>query len=1001
MTERKDLLRESLEAIERLRQRLDASERAKHEPIAIVGASCRYPRGVETPEALWLLVRDGKNAVADVPPERWDVDAYYDPDPNALGKMITRRGGFLSQVDRFDPQFFGISPREASTMDPQQRLLLETAVEALESAGIASDSLVGSSTGVFVGITANEYLRLLQNDQLDQSEVYIATGNALNAAAGRVSFTFGLQGPCAVVDTACSSSLVAVHLACQSLRNGESNLALAGGVNVILLPDAMVLFSRWGMMAPDGTCKTFDAAADGFVRSEGCAVIALKRLSDAIADGSPILAVIRGSAVNSDGRSSGLTVPNGLAQQALLKTALSNAGLQPGDIAYVEAHGTGTPLGDPIEVEALGAVMCKGRPADQPLLIGSIKTNLGHTEAASGLAGLLKTVMALKHEAIPPHLHLSKLNPGIRWSDLPIAVPRSLVPWPRGGKVRRAGVSSFGFSGTNAHVILEEAPPQPSRQSMADSGPFLIPLSARDDVALREITRRLADFLARNSALRLDDLAVTAGVGRAHMQRRLALLIPSTLDLERDLRQFSGGQTPRGAREGAPRPGVRPKIAFLFTGQGAQYANMGRRLYETEPVFRAALDKAAAILEFHLDRPLLELIFPADADKLLLSQTGYTQPALFAFQYALLELWRSWGITPSVVLGHSVGEYAAAYAAGMFSLEDGVALIAARGRLMQELPAGGAMAAVFAGHAQVAGVLARHSGSLDIAAINGPEEVVVSGDADALTHCLAELAIDEVQSRLLDVSHAFHSSQLDPMLYALQRRADEIVYTPPRIPILSNLTGGMWPEGTRVDGEYWRRHAREPVRFAECLVALRRSGATTLLEIGPHPTLLALAARAEPEAPWTTIASLRRGRDDRREMLSSLAQLYVQGSEIRWDAVTRDSAGHRIALPTYPFQRERHWAPDRKPLPAASQPGHPLLGERRELAELAGMHVWQREIGFNTHPWLRDHRVQGLAVLPASAYIEMALAAGKEVLGTGLLVLRQIENLEADRSRRR
>ncbi|MDQ2644866.1 MAG: polyketide synthase, partial [Myxococcota bacterium] len=468
------LLKESLAAIERLQARLQESERAKHEPIAIIGAGCRYPGGIEDLEGLWRVVRDGVDAVGEVPRDRWDIDAYYSEDPAVPGKMVTRRGGFLSQVDRFEPQFFGISPREAATLDPQQRLLLETAWEALESAGVPADKLSGSATGVFVGITTNDYGRLVRQGGADQADVYSATGNALNAAAGRISFTLGLQGPCVAVDTACSSSLVAVHLACQSLRARESDLALAGGVNVVLLPEAMVLFSKWGMMAPDGACKTFDQAADGFVRAEGCATIALKRLSDAEAAGDPILAVIRGSAVNSDGRSSGLTVPNGPAQQAVLRKALSDARLEPGDIDYVEAHGTGTPLGDPIEVEALAAVMSRGR-RERPLLVGSIKTGIGHTEAASGLAGLLKVVAALKHEAIPPHLHFSTPNPRMDWTSLQLSVPTALVPWPRGERARRAGVSSFGFSGTNAHVILEQAEPVEEPQPGL-AGPVVWPL---------------------------------------------------------------------------------------------------------------------------------------------------------------------------------------------------------------------------------------------------------------------------------------------------------------------------------------------------------------------------------------------------------------------------------------------------------------------------------------------------------------------------------------------
>jgi acyl transferase domain-containing protein/acyl carrier protein len=993
MTDRAALLRESLGAIERLQARLDASERAKHQPIAIVGAGCRYPGGIETPEALWHLVRDGGDAITEVPADRWDVEAYYDPDPNASGKMITRRGGFLSQVDGFDPHFFGISPREATTMDPQQRLLLETAWEAIESAGIAPDSLVGSATGVFVGITTSDYGELLRRDDTTEPEVYTATGSVLNAAAGRLSFTFGFQGPCAAVDTACSSSLVAVHLACQSLRNGESNLALAGGVNVILTPDAMVLFSRWGMMAPDGTCKTFDAAADGFVRSEGCAVVALKRLSDALADGSPILAVIRNSAVNSDGRSSGLTAPNGLAQQALLRAALNKADLQPGDIDYVEAHGTGTPLGDPIEVEALGAVMCEGRSATRPLAIGSIKTNIGHSEAASGLAGLLKVVMALRHEAIPPNLHFSSPNPGIPWADLPLIVPRALLPWPRSAMPRRAGVSSFGFSGTNAHVIVEEAPLRPSSPVRPQADSLLVPLSARNDAALRDLARRYADYIAADPNIALADLTTTAATGRAHMPCRLALIAGSTQQLEQDLRFFASGSLPRHVWQGTARVGEKPKVAFLFTGQGAQYSGMGRRLYDTEPVFRSALDRAAAILKGHLDQPLLDLLFSAQPGRSPLVETRYTQPALFALEFALLELWRSWGVFPSVVLGHSVGEYVAAYAAGMIGLEDALALIAARGRMMQALPAGGGMAAVFADEVRVSAGLAGRTDHLAIAAINGPEETVISGDADAVAGAVAEFAASRIGSRVLDVSHAFHSHRLDPMLDALQRRAEGITHGEPRIAFLSNLTGGTLPAGKRLDGHYWRRHAREPVRFAASVGALRTMGITTLIEIGPHPTLLGLVGQAAPDAAWRALASLRRGQDEQRQMLSSLAQVYVGGAALCWDAVAGGPSPGRIALPTYPFQRERYWGLHAVRRRAVNTDSHPLLGERRELASVPGTHIWQSEIGFDTHPWFQDHRVQGLAIVPASAYIEMALAGAGDVFGPGSMSVRQIENL--------
>jgi acyl transferase domain-containing protein len=905
LSERRSLLQDSLIAIERLQARLDASERMLHQPIAIIGAGCRYPGGIESPDALWSVVRDGVDTVTEVPADRWDIDAFYDADPNKPGKMVTRRGGFLSQVDRFDPHFFGISPREATTMDPQQRLLLETAYEAMESAGIAPDSLSGSLTGVFVGITSCEYAHRLRSVGLEKADVYSATGSVLSAAAGRISFTFGFQGPCLSIDTACSSSLVAVHMACQSLRTGESNLALAGGANVVLSPDAMVLFSRWGMMAPDGRCKTFDAAADGFVRAEGCAVIALKRLSDALAAGDPILAVIRGSAVNSDGRSSGLTVPNGPAQQAVVRAALASAQLSPADVDYVEAHGTGTSLGDPIEVEALGAVMGQGRAADRPLAIGSIKTNLGHTEAASGLAGLLKVVMALRHEAIPPHLHFSVPSRDIPWEQLAITVPTKLTAWRRGAVPRRAGVSSFGFSGTNAHVILEEAPLMHSSAATTTDA-CLIPLSARDPLALRSVALRLAERLAQDAAPSLADVATTLATGRAQLARRLALVADSSTELQQELRALATEREDEQLGESA-RVGQQPKIAFLFTGQGAQYPGMGRQLYQTEPVFRAVLDKANELLMTLLDRPLLEVMFDSNRQNSALLRTEYTQPALFALEYALAELWRSWGIVPSVVTGHSVGEYAAACVAGVFSFEDGLGLVAERGKLMQALPPGGGMAAIFADEARVRSQIDPYGARLAIAAVNSRDETVIAGDSVALAKVLENLAGCGVSGKLLDVSHAFHSHRLDPVLDSLERRANSVAHRIPQVALISNLTGTSFAAGSGPDARYWRRHAREPVRFFDGILALKRAGVTSLVEVGPHPTLLALVGRALPNEPWTKIASLRQGKDDRREMLAGAASLYKRGASLRWDAVNAGRGGNRVSLPTYPFQRERFW----------------------------------------------------------------------------------------------
>ncbi len=989
MTASRDLLQESLAAIERLQARLRVAEQARNAPVAIIGTGCRFPGGVEDLDGYWRVLEDGINAVCDIPSGRWDVEAYYDPDPRAPGKMSTRRGGFPSQVDRFDPQFFGIAPREAATMDPQQRLLLETAWEALESAGLAPEKLQGTSTGVFVGITTSDYGQLMRLGSPESSDVYSATGVALNAAAGRLSFVLGLQGPCAAVDTACSSSLVALHLACQSLRTGESDLALAGGVNVILSPDAMVLFSKWGMMAPDGHCKTFDARADGFVRGEGCAVLALKRLADAQAAGDPILAVMRGSDVNQDGRSSGLTVPNGPAQQQVIRAALRASGLEPGDIDYVEAHGTGTSLGDPIEVEALGAVLGPNRAPDRPVLIGSVKTNLGHTEAASGLAGVLKVVASLQHETIPAHLHFDTPNPRIAWDGLPLQVTAKATPWPRGERVRRAGVSSFGFSGTNAHVILEEAPPVPA---VAEEGAraTIVPMAARDETALRALAERHLDDLHRHPEKRLADRAYTAAAGRSHGPQRVSFVAETSATLAESVSSWLAGTALPGTAGGKVRPGERPRIACLFPGQGAQYHGMGRGLYDSEPVFRAALDRCAELLAPSLPRPLLEVLYGPPGEGKSLDETGFTQPALFAFEYALAQLWRSWGIVPSVVMGHSVGEFVAACVAGVMTLESAIELIATRARLMQALPAGGAMASIFAPLAEVEEAVRALGGAVAVAARNGPEHVVVSGAAAAVDQVIARFEPRGIRCQRLSVSHAFHSPLVDPMLDQLESAAGRVAFSPPRITVISNLTGAPLPVDGAIDARYWRRHAREAVRFHDSVDAALAAGCDVMLEVGPAPVLLSMASNAFPNAGVAWLASLRKGKDDRREMLSALGELYVRGAPVNWEAVTAPDA-RRIALPTYPFQRERFWisAPGRR---TGMRAGHPLVGAGRPLASPPGAVVWESELSLEAHPWLADHCVQGAAIVPATAYIEMALAAGRELLPAGSLEVTEIEN---------
>ena len=929
------------------------------EPVAIIGMGCRCPGGAASPEELWQLVADGVDAVGEFPADRgWDLDGIYEPAGRRPGTTYVREGGFLYDAGEFDAGFFGVSPKEAALTDPQQRLLLEVSWEALERAGIDPASLKGSPTGVYAGVQYHDY---------------VGSNSTGSIVTGRVAYHMGLQGPAVSVDTACSSSLVAMHWAVQALRHGECSLALAGGVAVMATPETFVEFSRQGGLAPDGRCKAFSAAADGTAWSEGVGMVVLERLSDARRLGHPVLAVVRGSAINQDGTSNGLTAPNGPAQQRVIRQALADAGLTTADVDAVEAHGTGTRLGDPIEAQALLATYGQDLPEDRPLWIGSIKSNIGHAQAAAGVAGVIKMVLAMRHGVLPRTLHVDEPSPHVDWPAGNVRVLAEPVPWPESTHPRRVGVSSFGVSGTNAHLVLEQPPAPASEPAGTPVGLVPWPISARGPAALRAQAERLLSYLDADPDRNVADIGFSLATTRAAFEHRAVVVGSCRAEFLRGLVAVADGVQVPGVVSGVAGGGGRS--AFLFSGQGAQRAGMGLGLCAAFPVFAGAFDEVCAELDKHLDRPVREVI-GGDG----LEQTAYTQAGLFAFEVALFRLWQSWGISPDFVAGHSVGELSAAFAAGVWSLADAARLVAARGQLMGELPAGGAMIAVGAGEEEVRPLTGERAA---IAAVNGPASVVVSGDERAVAQIAAVLQERGRKTGRLAVSHAFHSPLMEPVLERFAGVAASVSYRPPRIALVSNLSGRL--AGPEVcEPGYWVRHVRQAVRFADGIGALHQAGVTRFVELGPDATLTVLAQGCPGGDQAVFIPALRKDGAEPPAVLAALAALHVGGAAPDWRAVYSGLGGtgfHAVELPTYPFQRRRYWIENTgSGAPGADE--HPLLGSAIDTAD-AGL-LFTTRLSVGTQPWLADHVVRRATMFPGCGFVEMAIRAGDEV-GCGRL----------------
>lgn len=963
--------------------------------IAIVGIGCRFP-GADGPRQFWQLLRQGIDSVSEVPADRWNVDEFFDARALTPGKMNTRWGGFLRDVDRFDESFFGIAPREARCMDPQQRILLETAYEALQDAGIPATSLNGTRTGVYIGICNHDYSSLshANDDLLDPRWT---TGNALSIAANRLSYVFNLKGPSLAIDTACSSSLVAVHLACRSLANGEATLALAGGVNLILKPDVTVSFSGAGGTSPDGRCKAFDAGANGMVRSDGVGVVVLKPLAQAQADGDPIYAVIVGSAVNHDGLSNGITAPNQSSQEAVLREAYMRARRAPERVQYIEAHGTGTLLGDPIEANALANVLTANRPPNRPCAIGSVKSNIGHTEAAAGVASLIKVALALRHGELPASLHYRTPNPHVPFDQLQLRVQQQLSAWPDGGEPRLAGVSAFGFGGTNAHIVVEAAPATPTAD-VASMATQLLPISAHSPEALTDLVRGYQEWLQHSlPAATLTDLCYTAAVHRDHHDHRLAIVFKTVDELKDRLQAFLSGEALAGMAHSEKATSVRPRIAFVFSGHRGQRFNLTRQFLNSEPVFADVIGRCEKMFRRYAGWSLIEQLTEGQLSP---QQVDIYHPCQFAYQVALARLWQSFGVEPVAVVGHSFGEVAASHVAGALSLEDATKVIFVRSRFLQQAAAGvseaGAMATVELPRAEMQSILDQRAPGVSISVNNSPTSVVLSGGASALAELVQWLKQRQVFCNLLDTPGAGHSKKIASADF--MRDLEGIRPRPTEVPLVSSVFGRV-VDGLELDAVYWARNMKDPVLFADAVNQLVDRGCDTYLEIAPYPPVLAHAVAQcvrYRKQRARTLPLLRRNADEQVHVYGALAELYAAGHPVRWKKLY-SKPGARLPLPLYPWQRKRFWidvAHDRAPV-ATKTGDHPLLRQGLQPASEPRLCFWEMSLSVASFPYIADHKVQGAIIFPTTAYVEMALAAAKKVFGDGPCTL---ENLAIDKA---